>query len=334
MVLVTGATGLLGRMVVLELLKRGKTVRATRKSSSDLDEVRSSYRFCEENADELFNQIEWFEVDFKDLGSLKRAVSEIDEVYHCAAVVSFHPRNRKETFETNVEGTKQLLYAVENSPVEKFLFISSIAVLDGENEAGLLDEDSEFNPKIHHSAYAESKHFAEMEVWRASAEGLNTIIVNPGIIIGSGGKSGSAQMFRVLEKLPFAMPGSTGYVDVRDVAKASVDLMENNSFGERFVLMAENKRYYEIAEKVRQVLGKSKPRILPKKLLQAAGAVGSLLGILIPKLRIANSTNIAALTNSAALSNKKIKNTLGYDFINIDESLEYHLQNYLKTKPQ
>ena len=136
MILVTGATGILGRVIVLELLKRGKTVRATKRKTSDVEEVKNSFRFYTENPTEFFNKIEWINVDFEDIFSLQKALVGIEEVYHCAAKVSFHPKDEKKMYQTNIEGTKQLLYACENSSVKKFLFVSSIAVLDGMNENG------------------------------------------------------------------------------------------------------------------------------------------------------------------------------------------------------
>jgi nucleoside-diphosphate-sugar epimerase len=110
----------------------------------------------------------------------------VDEVYHCAAKVSFHPKDEKEMYHTNINGTENLLYICEESAVKKFLHVSSVAVLDNFNEKGELDEDSDFNPKLEHSAYAISKHLSEMEAWRASAEGMNVVIINPGMIVGSG----------------------------------------------------------------------------------------------------------------------------------------------------
>ena len=186
MVLVTGATGILGRVIALELLKQGKNVCATKRKSSNLEEVKDSYRFYTDQPDFYFDKIQWMDVDFEDLDSLREALIDIDQVYHCAAIVSFNPQDDKAMNKTNVDGTRNLLYAVENSTVEKFLFVSSIAVLDGYNEQGMMDENSDFNPKLNHSGYAISKHLSEMEVWRASAEGLNTVIINPGLIIGSG----------------------------------------------------------------------------------------------------------------------------------------------------
>ena len=333
MILVTGATGILGRVIVLELLKRGKTVRATKRKSSNLEEVKNSFGFYTENPTEFFNKIEWINVDFEDIYSLQKALVGVEEVYHCAAKVSFHPKDKRKMYKTNIEGTKQLLYACENSSVKKFLFVSSIAVLDGFNENGELDESSDFNPKVDHSSYAISKHFSEMEVWRASAEGLNVAIVNPGLIIGSGNwNESSGTLFKELGENAYTFSGGTSYVDVRDVAKISVELMENNIFGERFILISENKKYEEIANFIKQKLGKPATKIIPNGLLKVGVFLNSILGWLISPLKMANKVNVQSVTEFNKISNKKIKEKLNYEFISVEESLAFHLENYKKDK--
>ena len=331
MILVTGATGILGRFIVLELLKRGKTVRATKRKSSNLEEVKNSFGFYTENHTEFFNKIEWINVDFEDIYSLQKALVGVEEVYHCAAKVSFHPKDKRKMYKTNIEGTKQLLYASENSSVKKFLFVSSIAVLDGFNENGELDESSDFNPKVDHSSYAISKHFSEMEVWRASAEGLNVAIVNPGLIIGSGNwNESSGTLFKELGANAYTFSGGTSYVDVRDVAKISVELMENYIFGERFILISENKKYEEIANFIKQKLGKPATKIIPNGLLKVGVFLNTILGWLISPLKMANKVNVQSVTEFNKISNKKIKEKLNYEFIPLEESLAFHLENYLK----
>ena len=333
MILVTGATGILGRVIVLELLKRGKTVRATKRKSSNLQEVRKSFQFYTETPNEYFDSIEWIEVDFEDIHSLQNALNGVEEVYHCAAKVSFHPKDEKEMYQTNIEGTKQLLFACQNSSVKKFLFVSSIAVLDGLNENGELDESSDFNPKIDHSAYAISKHFSEMEVWRASAEGLNTVIVNPGLIIGSGNwKESSGTLFMEFEKNDYTFSGGTSYVDVRDVAQISIELMEKNIFGERFILVSESAKYEEIGNSIRQKLGKKAVKIVPNGLLKTGVFLNSILGWLISPLKMANKVNVQSVTEFNKISNKKIKEKLNYEFIPLEESLAFHLENYKKDR--
>ena len=333
MILVTGATGILGRVIVLELLKRGENVRATKRKSSNLEEVKNSFKFYTENPEEYFNKIEWIDVDFNDSESLKNALNGIKEVYHTAAKVSFHPKDKREMYRTNIEATKQLLYACENSSVKKFCFISSIAVLDGLNENNEIDEDSNYNPKINHSSYAVSKHFSEMDVWRASAEGLNTVIVNPGIIIGSGNwENSSGKVFQTFEKNNYTFSGGSAYVDVRDVAKISVDLMEKNIFGERFITISENLKYADFGRMIREKSGLKNQKILSNNLLKIGLFLNKILGWLIPSLKIITRNNVDSITNFNQISNEKIKKELDYEFISIQESIDFHYKNYLESR--
>ena len=332
MVLVTGATGILGRVIVLELLKRGKIVRAAKRRSSNLEEVRHSFQFYTENPDDYFNKIEWMNVDFEDIHSLQTAMIGIDEVYHCAATVSFHPADQRRMYHTNIEGTRNLLYACEGSQMKKFCFVSSIAVLDGVNEKDETDENSDYNQKLDHSAYAVSKHFSEMEVWRAAAEGLNTVIVNPGIIIGSGNWTQSSGMLFANLAKPYTFSGGASYVDVRDVAKASIELMDNNIFNERFILISENKRYAEVASYVRQKMGLSSPKIIPSAVLTVGRVLNFVFGWLFSPLRMVDKVNTESVTSMSNVSNDKIVKTLGFKFIPVNESIDFHLENYRTDK--
>lgn len=333
MVLVTGATGILGRVIALELLKRGKSVRATKRASSNIDEVRKSFHFYTDQADDFFNKIQWVDVDFADINSLQNALNGVTEVYHCAGKVSFHPDDRRTMYHTNIEGTRRLLFACEDSSVTKFCFVSSTAVLDGVDENGEVTEDSNYNSKLAHSSYAKSKHFSEMEVWRASAEGLNTVIINPGVIVGSGNwQSSSGEMFNAFSKYPYAMSGSTAYIDVRDVSNIAISLMEKNIFGERFILISESKRIVEVANFVRERLGKSKAKILSKGILTAGYVLNKLFGWLFPQLRIMSKVNLETVTSHQIISNKKIKKELDYQFISVFESIDFHLKNFISAK--
>lgn len=333
MVFVTGATGILGRIIVLELLKRGKNVRASKRPGSNLNEVRHSYSFYTDNPDDFFNKIEWVNVDFDDQNSLNDALKGVDEVYHCAAKVSFHPKDEKEMYHTNIKGTENLLFACEGSDVKKFLHVSSVAVLDNFNEKGELDEESDFNPKLEHSAYAISKHLSEMEAWRASAEGLNVVIINPGMIIGSGNwTQSSGELFSTFEDNSFTFAGGSAYVDVRDVAKTAIELMENNIFGERFIIVAENNKYADLAKQIRTRLGLKEAKILTRSQLNIGKFANALFGWLIPKLRMATESNIEAISSFNTISNHKVTEKLNYQFIPTKESIDFHLNNYINDK--
>ncbi len=216
-----------------------------------------------------------------------------------------------------------------NSSVKKFCFVSSVAVLDGVNEQGETDETCDYNTKLDHSTYAVSKHFSEMEVWRAEAEGLSTVIVNPGVIIGSGNwDSSSGLLFQnLLRGVTFA--GGAPYIDVRDVAKISVELMEREIFGERFILVSENRRFHEVGTYVRRKFGKDAPKVIQRPLLKIVQVFAILFGWLFPALRMVNKVSIDTVDGLSNISNKKIRQTLGYDFIPVTESLDFHLENYI-----
>lgn len=334
MILVTGATGILGRVIVIELLKKGASVRAAKRISSDLEEVRRSFRWYTENPDDLFRKIEWVEVDFECQESLQNALTDVTEVYHTSAFVSFNPKDAREMYHTNIDGTKQLLYACENSSVKKFCFISSIAVLDGLNEKGEMDEDSDYNSKLEHSPYAVSKQFSEMEAWRASAEGLEVVILNPGMIIGSGNwHKSSGQLFSTFINSRFTFSGGSAYVDVRDVAAIAVQVMEGNIFNERFIAVSENLHYSDFGKMVRKPLGLPDQKILPPALLTFGRFLNIALGWLIPPLRMITAYNISALTTFHPVSAQKVKNRLGFTFIPVKESVSFHLRTYLEDHP-
>ncbi|MDO5615583.1 MAG: NAD-dependent epimerase/dehydratase family protein [Cruoricaptor ignavus] len=333
MILVTGATGILGRVIVLELLKQGFTVRATKRPNSNLKEVEQSFAYYTENAKDFFKKIEWVNVDFNDIDTLQSALKNVTEVYHCAGKVSFHPKDKKEMYQTNITGTQNLLYACEGSSVQKFCFVSSIAVLDGLNEFGEMDENSDYNAKLNHSDYAISKHFSEMEVWRASAEGLNTVIINPGVIIGSGNwQHSSGKLFQTSEKNRYTLSGGTAYVDVRDVAKIAITLMEKNIFSERFVLVSENMKFADFSKEIRNILNLPEPKILPNSFLNLIILIAELFGWLVPSFKIINKNNIKSVTTFNKISNKKIKEKLGFNFIPISESIRFHLNHYKGKK--
>ncbi|WP_312418341.1 NAD-dependent epimerase/dehydratase family protein [Epilithonimonas sp.] len=332
MVLVTGATGILGRVIALELLKNGKTVRATKRPSSNLKEVRASYRFYTDKPDFYFDKIQWMDVDFEDLDSLREALIDIDQVYHCAAIVSFNPKDDKNLYKTNIEGTKNLLFAVENSSVKKFLFVSSIAVLDGFNENGMMDENSDFNEKLEHSSYAISKHLSEMEVWRAHYEGLPSIIINPGVIIGTGNWGNSSGDLFKKSSHSRTFPGGTAYVDVRDVAKIAVELMSKNAFGERFIIISENEKFRLVSDKVRTALGKPKAKLVPEFIYKVLPIISFLFGWLFPILKLMSKNNIETVRTDSKVSNQKITEFLNYQFIPVSESIDFHLKNYMESQ--
>ncbi len=248
MILITGATGLLGSHLAQALVKQGRQVSALYRSSIP------SY----EGAD----KIAWIQGDILDIIALEKALTGITQVYHCAATVSFNPKKTKLLYQTNVEGTANVVNACLNAGVQKLVHVSSVAALGRLNRDAAIDEDMQWTPKTNNSEYGRSKYLAEMEVWRGIGEGLPAVIVNPSIILGAGDwNNGSSQIFKTAyDEFKWYTDGITGFVDVEDVAAAMQLLMQNDVSGQRFILNAANISYRELFTAVAACFGKQPVR--------------------------------------------------------------------------
>ena len=239
MIFITGCTGLVGSHLVAELVNGQQalsTIKLLCRKNSDLSllkNVLSRY-----GINEIPDNIEFVYGDVLDYDILENAMKDVDDVYHCAAVVSFDPSDKNSLMRVNVEGTKNMVNAALYCGVKKFCHVSSIAALGRALEGESIDEESPWTQSKNNSVYSISKHEAEMEVWRGIAEGLNATIVNPSLILGAGRwDSSSCELFNTVAKgFPFYTTGINGFVDVKDVTRAMIMLMKNNKFGQRYCL--------------------------------------------------------------------------------------------------
>lgn len=252
MVLVTGASGLVGQHLVRFLSAKGEHVRALYHKNAPTDELRG------------LPNIEWYRYDLLDVYDVTEAMYEVTEIYHCAAQVSFDPAHRDEMMHFNVESTANIVNQALEQDIRKMIFVSSIASLGRATESGLeINEDVEWEESKHNSAYSQSKYLAEMEVWRGIGEGLNAAIVNPAPILGEGNwEEGSARLMKVAYKeFPFYTDGVTAWVDVKDVVTTMYLLMKSEVSSERFVLSTGNHSYRDVFTLMANALGKKPPHI-------------------------------------------------------------------------
>ncbi len=250
--MVTGASGFLGSHLVRLLAAKGHTVRAL-------------YNSRQPDAAMLaLPNVSWQRYDLLDIYDVEEAMQGVSDVYHCAAVVSFHPKDKERMLHFNVESTVNIVNQAIEQGIRKLAFISSIASLGRSADAKEITEEEQWEESEYNSVYSKSKHSAELEVWRAHAEGVDTVIVNPGIILGEGNNwdDGSARLMKVADKeFPFYTQGINGWVDVQDVATITYQLMQADVSGERFILCEGNHSYKEIFTLMADALSKKPPRI-------------------------------------------------------------------------
>ncbi|HEY4539639.1 MAG TPA: NAD-dependent epimerase/dehydratase family protein [Faecalibacter sp.] len=325
MIFVTGGTGLVGSHLLLQLIDQGKKVRALKRSTSNTRAVEAFFK--RNKAQEIFHKIEWIDGDILDVTFLPQALQGVETIIHTAAHVSFNEAEENQIIATNVNGTEALVNEAIESGVKEFIYLSSIAAMDDVNPVTkCIDESSTWNTEAKHSAYAFSKYRAEMEVWRGSQEGLNVIVLNPSVIIGSfDGKRESERIFEDHLINQYAPSGGTGFVDVRDVVSILCKTLENKLFQQKFIINAENLPYEEvlklIAEKKQKEIQKiSNPTL---KVIQVASQINQLFGG-----QTLNHATYKALTTFTKYDNRKVIQALDYTFIPIKEAIHYHYKNY------
>ena len=248
MILVTGGAGLLGHSLISQLLAKGYRVTAIYNKTSLADFPRS------ENLVKI-------KCDLLDVFETEAACTGITQIYHCAGLVSFSPKDRQLLYKINVEGTANIVNAALAARVDKFVHVSSVAALGRIRHGQRVNEMMQWTPETGNSEYGYSKYLGELEVWRGVAEGLNAIVVNPSIILGPGNwNEGSAKIFKAIYTgMPWYTEGRTGFVDVRDTASAMVMLMNSEIDAERFIISAENCTYREVFNMIASAFGKRQP---------------------------------------------------------------------------
>ncbi len=333
MILVTGGTGLLGSHLLFDLLSAGNKVKVLIRSSSNKLNILSTFAYYTANPETLFNKIEWVDGDITDIYSLSEAFEHAEYIYHTAACVSFNANQKRIIYQTNVQGTANVVNLCLEKGIKKLCFVSSIAALGNTDDGSPIDENVFLKTTKNKSHYSVSKHKAEMEVWRGIAEGLNAVIVNPSIILGPGNwKTGSSSFFTTVAKgFKFYTNGTSGYVDVRDVSKAMISLMESDISAERFLVSAENLTYKDFFTEIAINLNVTPPTIYANPLLSSLAwrleAIRAKLCFSQPK--IARNT-VISVHKKLAFSNLKIIKTLGIQFRPIANSISEIALQYKK----
>jgi len=329
MIFVTGGTGLVGAHLLLELTKAGEKVKALKRKSSNLKQVIKTFSYYTEDAQSLFEQIEWVNGDILDYYSLEKCLEGVTEIYHCAAIISFETKERSRMISNNVDGTTNIINAAIENGVKKICHVSSVAGLGKTQNGHAISEETNWVPSKKNSGYSESKFFSEAEIWRGMEEGLDAVIVNPSIIFGPADwNSGSAKMFgTVWDGMKFYTKGVTGFIDVKDVVKAMLLLMETSNFenckNQRFLLSSENLSYQNVFHQIAQALNKPKASINTSKfLLEIVWRVSSVVSWITRKPSLITKDAVSGSTEINNFDGSKITKMTDFEYLSISQSIK------------
>jgi nucleoside-diphosphate-sugar epimerase len=314
MILVTGATGLIGTALLQQLALKGRAVRVFSRQASAPTHLQG------------LSNLQWVQGDIEDFQAIEDALEGIDEVYHAAGLVSFEAKDRDKIMRTNVIGTENIVNACLYKGVRKLVHVSSVAALGKAIEGKMIDEKTEWEDSKNNSVYALSKMLAEREVWRGFEEGLQVAIVNPTIVIGYAPNDpwqSSSSFFPMIKKgLKFYTNGVNGFVGAEDVAAIMIQLMESEINGERFVLTEGNHSYREVFTWIASALRVPAPHFEVKPWMAALAwrffAIAKYFGV---KPLVTKETTRSSLMSSM-YDNTKVKQALNFSFTPIDELVE------------
>ena len=321
--LVTGGTGLVGAHLLYHLIIAGEKPVALKRPTSNLQNVINIFNFYSKDGEKLFNKITWKNCDILDVIVLDEIIKNIQIIYHCAALVSFNNEFKNQMLEVNTVGTSNIIDLSLKHNIKQICYVSSIATL-GKNGDLPADENTHWSWE-NKSGYAISKYLAEMEVWRGFSEGLNGFIVNPSLIIGPGfWDSGIGTIIKkTLISGPFYVSGSCGVIDVNDLTKIMISLIDKKITNERFIINSEHISYKELMTIISTQLNLTKPFIkLPQIILKILICLNIIWNKLTGKKIEISLDTVKYTKKTFLLDSSKIEKAISHSYIKTSESIK------------
>jgi nucleoside-diphosphate-sugar epimerase len=334
--LVTGASGILGSYVVVELIKQGANVVACHRAGSSLQLIQNIFALTFSDWETQFKKIVWRELDITNLLSIEEALQGIDVVYHCAGFVSFSSANREKLFRINEEGTANLVNVCLSKPEIEVCHVSSIGTLNNSEYRGQLNESVFWKSTGREGAYAISKYNAEREVWRGIEEGLKAVIVNPGVILAPPfwEQSSLELIHKAYRGNRFYTHGQTAYVMAEDVAAVMVKLMNLKLFGKRFLVFENNYTYKAVFTALRDGFHyKTKLIAVSRPVLNAISLLERFVSFFIGREPVLSPSVLRAAFNQQTYSRDTLDQVLKHDFIPVPTGIAKLCDVYLKQRP-
>ena len=322
MIAITGANGLLGSFIVRKLIEQQKQFVALKRSGSDTSLL-----------NDVAEKVNWRDADILNPLSLEEALEGCTHVIHAAAMVSFNSHRADQIMEINTIGTRNVVNACLQQNIRKLVHISSVSALGRQKDQVLIQENNKWVDNPANSVYAKSKYRAELEVFRGQEEGLNTVTLNPSVILAPADwQRSSAKLFRYSWKArPFYIDAYLNYVDVRDVASIACNFVASDHIAERFIINAGNISFKSFFEKVASHFEVNPPRVrLSKKTLLLMARVESVRSLISGSEPLITRETAQIAESRFLYDNKKIKKILNFEFQSIDNTLEWCCNYYIK----
>ncbi len=313
-IVMTGATGHVGYALLLELINNGATPTILiRKESKIFDGL---------NCVKVFG-------DVTDLASLEKAFEGADTVYHSAGIIELKPGNEELVYNVNVTGTKNVVAACKKCGVKKLVYMSSVDTYPPLPDNQVMHELSHYDPDILEGTYAKTKAEATQFVIDSNGtDGLETVIIQPSACIGPYDfkVSSIGEMVRMFVRGNFPVTitfGMYNFVDVRDVAKASVAAAEKGRPGECYLICGEAMTVGEFIRITARSLGKKEPKLkLSKKVADLAAPIMEVYYKVTDTTPLFTRYSIRKLVSNCNFSNEKAKAELGYEPMSVEQSIK------------
>jgi dihydroflavonol-4-reductase len=302
-VLVTGATGFLGRHLTHDLVKKGYDVTVLARPTSHLAELKTL-------------NIKVFHGDITNRLSLLQACEDKDYVYHLAGHIAYKSSERPLMEKINVEGTANVIDACITHNTKKLLHLSSVVAVGANFKPEPINEDFEFNLSQYNLGYFETKRRAEQMIVKAHHEnGLAAYMINPSTIYGAGdGTKGSRKtQIKVAQgRFRFYPPGGVNVVHVDDVIAAIHLALEKGQPARRYIIAGENLLLRDLFFMIADIAQVKRPQWpIPRFMLSFLGATGDLMRSMGKETSLSSETAVTASLYHW-FSNQRAKDELGF----------------------
>lgn len=312
---ITGATGFVGSHVARALAAQGAVLRLLVRPTSRLDNIADL-------------RAETATGDLRNPGSLKKAMADCEFAFHVAADYRLWVRDPDQMYRSNVEGTRAIIQAAQESGVRRVIYTSSVATMGFTRQGHIAGEDSPVSIKDMVGHYKRSKYMAEQIALEAGRNGANVVVVNPTTPVGEYDikptPTGRIVVDFLQRKFPAYVDTGLNLADVKEVARGHLLAMEKARPGQRYILGGENLTLKQILDKLSALTGLPAPTMKVPHLVAMGFAVFDqfFTGTILGKEPRATIDAVKMGRKKMFASSAKAERELGYKLLPVEDALQ------------